>query len=89
MRVDTAPSNLLSLQRSTNLKVSVYILWAGPIQNFGFKIHFRILGFNLTNCVELFKIDERLPPIHIEAPYLVLTHLSSPKLSKIEFLDNN
>ena len=89
MRAFFAPSNLLSLQWFTNLKGGVYILWAGPIQNFGFKIHFRILGFNLTNCVELFEIDERLPPIHIEALYLVLTHLSSPKLSKIEFLDNN
>ena len=85
LRVDTAPSNLLSLQRSTNLKVSVYISWAGAIQNFGFKIHFRILGFNLTNCVELSKIDERLPSIHIGAPYLVLTHLCSQKFSKIEF----
>ena len=85
VRVDTAPSNLLSLQRSTNLKVSVYILWAGPIQYLGFKIHFGILGYNMKNCVELFKIEERLHAIHIEALYLVLTHLCSQKFSKIEF----
>ena len=75
VRVKRPPSILLSLQCSSNLKVSVYILWAGPIQNFGFKIHFGILGFNIKNCVELFKIEERLQAIHIEAPYLVLTHL--------------
>ena len=85
MRVDTAPSNLLSLQRSTNLKVSVYVLWAGPIQNLGFKIHFGILGFNIKNCVELFKIEERLHAIHIEAPYLVFIHICTQKFSKIEF----
>ena len=85
VRVDTAPSNLLSLQRSTNLKVSVYILWAGPIQYLGFKIHFGILGYNIKNYVELFKIEERLHAIHIEAPYLVLTHFCCQKFSKIEF----
>ena len=85
VRVDTAPSNLLSLQRSTNLKYNVLIFWAGPLQNLGFKIHFGILGFNIKNCVELFKIEERLHAIHIEAPNLVLTHLCGQKFNKIEF----
>ena len=41
---------------------------------------------SITNFVELFKIDERLYGIHIiHAPYLVLTHLCSQKLSKNEF----
>ena len=85
VRVDTAPSNLLSLLGSTNLKGIIYILWAGPIENLGFKIHFGMLGFNIKNCVELFKIEERLQAIHIEAPYLVLTYLFSQKFSKIDF----
>ena len=85
VRVDTAPSNLLSLLGSTNLKGIIYILWAGPIENLGFKIHFGMLGFNIKNCVELFKIEERLHAFHIEAPYMVLIHICTQKFSKIEF----
>ena len=45
-----APSILLSYQYSIEPKECVYILWAGPIQNFGFKIHFGISGFYNKFC---------------------------------------